>query len=668
MNKVNNTYQPEKRQLVFTVKEKCRVCYTCVRECPAKAIKISNGQAEVIPERCIACGNCIKVCSQDAKVFLNLTDTVNELLQSKNKVAACIAPSFPAEFDEIKDHRILVAMIRALGFDYVTEVAFGADLVAKEYNRHLSANHKTYISSDCPAIVNYIEHYYPSLTDALMPVPSPMVAMARTMREIHGKNLKVVFIGPCIAKKNESDEIDAGITFLELRELFSEKNIRSEDYEPACFDPPHAGKGALFPVSRGLFQNIKMKEEKKEESIIVAEGNKDFKELINEFSEGLLKHNHLELLCCEGCIMGAGTSPGGKRYKRRERVKKYVSQKMKTIDATESDKQLKSLTKLDMTQTFHPSDERLKKPLDEEITRVLQSMNKYNHEDELNCGACGYETCVDHAIAIIQGLAEKEMCLPYSIEQLHDSMDNLNVSKEKLANAREALKQSEKLASMGQLSAGIAHELNNPLGVITMYSNILREDKQLDDQTQQDLDLIVEQSERCRNIVSGLLNFARKNQVKVEETDIEKFAKRSLESIVIPANVQVDFKSKMMNPKAAIDREQMMQVLTNLGKNAVEAMPEGGVVYIELTDNKDDVSIVVGDTGQGIETKNMDKIFTPFFTTKMPGKGTGLGLPLVYGIVKMHKGQVKVTSNTNPEEGITGTQFKITLPRNVQQK
>ncbi len=664
----NNTYQAGKRQLVFTVKEKCRVCYTCVRECPAKAIRIRNGQAEVIPERCIACGNCIKVCSQDAKVFLKLTDIVNEMLHSSDKVAACIAPSFPAEFDEIQDHKTLVAMIRALGFDYVTEVAFGADLVSKEYNKHLTNNKKTYISSDCPAIVNYIERYYPGLADALMPVPSPMVAIARTMRKLHGDKLKIVFIGPCIAKKNESDEVDAAITFLELRDMFSEKNIRAEDFDTSDFDPPFAGKGALFPVSRGLFQNIKMEEEKKEENIIVAEGNKDFKELINEFNEGLLKHNHLELLCCEGCIMGAGTSPGGKRYKRRERVKQYVSQKMKTIDAGEWDAQMKKLSSLDMTQTFHPEDERLKKPSDDEITRVLQSMNKYNHEDELNCGACGYETCVDHAIAIIQGLAEKEMCLPYSIEQLHESIDNLNISKEKLANAREALKQSEKLASMGQLSAGIAHELNNPLGVITMYSNILKDDKQVDEQTRKDLELIVEQSERCRKIVSGLLNFARKNQVKVEETDIEKFARRSLESIVIPDNVQVDFNSKMMNSKAAIDRDQMMQVLTNLEKNAIDAMPEGGVLYLELTDNKDDVSILVGDTGHGIEEKNMDKIFTPFFTTKTPGKGTGLGLPLVYGIVKMHKGQIKVTSNTDPEEGITGTQFKITIPRNIQQK
>ena len=174
-------------KLVYTVKDRCRVCYTCVRECPVKAIRIINGQAEVIPERCIACGNCVRVCSQDAKVFIDSREQVKILLKADRPVYAIIAPSFPAEFNEINDYRLLVGMIRKLGFDKVLEVSFGADMVAKEYNKLLGSNgSKHYISSDCPAIVNYIENYHPSLVSALAPIASPMVALCRVIRKKFG--------------------------------------------------------------------------------------------------------------------------------------------------------------------------------------------------------------------------------------------------------------------------------------------------------------------------------------------------------------------------------------------------------------------------------------------------------------------------------------------------
>ena len=137
------------RDLVYTIKNRCRVCYTCVRECPAKAIKIINGQAEVINDRCIGCGNCTKVCSQDAKVFLDTKQRIYNLLNSDKKNIALIAPSFPAEFSDITNYRLFVSKIRALGFDVVSEVAFGADLVAQKYKELVQTNgNKRFISSD----------------------------------------------------------------------------------------------------------------------------------------------------------------------------------------------------------------------------------------------------------------------------------------------------------------------------------------------------------------------------------------------------------------------------------------------------------------------------------------------------------------------------------------
>jgi iron only hydrogenase large subunit-like protein/nitrogen-specific signal transduction histidine kinase len=658
-NKINN-------ELVFTVKDRCRVCYTCVRECPVKAIKIINGQAEVISSRCIGCGNCTRVCSQNAKVFLDTTDEVKTLLAEENTIkVACIAPSFPAEFTEIKDYKVLIGMVKKLGFDHVVEVAFGADLVANEYKKLLDdPNARHSISSDCPAIVYYVRHYYPELTNSLAPIVSPMVAMARVVKELYGKDTRTVFIGPCIAKKAESSEIDVVLTFKELRTLFRLNNISPEGIEPIEFDGPIGNKAAIFPVTRGKLHSVNKSDDICEENIIVASGRVNFREAIKEYEEGLNSSQHLELLCCEGCIMGPGMTSGGHCFTKTASIRDYVRKKLNNQDKEKWKKEFNYFKNFDYSQKFNSADRRIPLPSSEEVEKVLLKMGKFSAEDQLNCGACGYDTCVDHAVAIIEGLAEKEMCLPFTIEKLHRFIKELNVSNEKLASAQQSLKQSEKLATMGQLSAGIAHELNNPLGIITMYSNILLEEQQEESPVKNDLKLIAEQAERCKKIVGGLLNFARKNQVHYVGTNMEEFVKHSIESIIIPDNVKVSFNSNLSDNLVDVDADQWMQVLTNIEKNAIEAFPpEGGVLNVSLNGNEKEIEFCFEDNGTGISEENMDKIFTPFFTTKPIGKGTGLGLPLIYGIVKMHRGQITVDSNAEKSKGPTGTTFKIKIPR-----
>jgi len=356
-------------------------------------------------------------------------------------------------------------------------------------------------------------------------------------------------------------------------------------------------------------------------------------------------------------------SPGGKRFERKTQISRYARQKLSELEHDEWLYSMNEFRDIDVSRSFQRDDRRMPIPSDDQINRVLASMGKFSPRDQLNCGACGYETCVEHAIAIIDGLAEVEMCLPYAIEELHISVDNLAISNEKLAKMQQALKQSEKLAHMGQLSAGIAHELNNPLGVVLMYSNILMDECKPDDPLRKDLELIATQAERCKKIVGGLLNFARKNQVKVERVDIRKLAAESVTSVVIPKTISTQVVCKANNTEAYLDYEQMMQVLTNLNKNAVDAMPNGGVLTVEVDENESDVIFRVSDTGTGIPEENMDKLFTPFFTTKGTGKGTGLGLATTYGIVKMHSGKIEVDSNTDPAKGPTGTTFTIVLPR-----
>ncbi len=661
--------QDTDKKLVFTIKERCRVCYTCVRECPAKAIRIIGGQAEVVTSRCIACGNCVKVCSQDAKIFLKEIDLVERLLADNQKVIALVAPSFPAEFSDFVDYRTLVGVIKSFGFSHVTEVAFGADLVARYYKEQLSLDMPA-ISSDCPAIVAYIERYLPNLTTKLATVVSPMVAMARVVRKHYGGDAKLVFIGPCVAKKAESPEIDAVITFRELREMIETAHINISKVTASEFDPPLGGRGAIFPLSHGLLQTMEVNIDILSENILVAGGRANFQDALREFEQGNLVGHHLHLLCCEGCILGPGmspypnTSPTALRFAKKAKIISYANHKMAVLDKDQWQVYLDEYSKLDLSRTFQSRDMRSVRPPAEQIKEVLYKMGKYSQQDHLDCGACGYESCDEHAIAIINGLAETEMCLPYSIEKLHKYIRELNISKEKLANVQEALRHSEKLAGMGQLSAGIAHELNNPLGVITMYSNILKEELAVDSPMLQDIDLIVEQADRCRKIVGGLLNFARKNQVNLSESDIVKLARHSIDAVIIPESISTKFNVNVTDPIVNLDPDQMTQVFTNLLKNAVDAMPGKGEIIFDLVDSAEQVTISMTDNGTGIKPEHMEKLFTPFFTTKEIGKGTGLGLPIIYGIVKMHKGDIQVRSNIDEAVGPTGTTFTITIPRN----
>ncbi len=654
---------------VQTIKERCRVCYTCVRECPAKAIGISTGQARVIPERCIGCGNCVRVCSQGAKKVLDGTQEVARLLQLGGKVAALLAPSFPAEFEECEYEKV-VGVLRALGFQYVHEVGFGADLVARSYRSLLARDRDChYIASTCPALVGYVERYFPGLVPRLAPIVSPMVAAARVLRRIHGADVPVVFIGPCIAKKGEAasegleGEVAAVLTFQELRHMMAEGGISAEEVQPGDFDPPWSGPGGLFPVSRGLLQAADIAEDLMDCEVMATDGRTNFVEAIQAVDSGSLDVRLLEVLCCNGCIMGAGMSTSSSLFRRRGLVGRYVQQHWTTFRKEEWARDIARYSDVDLSRSFHACDQRFPQPSRAEVATILSRMGKIRPEDELNCGACGYDSCVQHAIAIHRGLAETEMCLPYAIEKLRTTVKELAVSHQQLVSTQEALMHSERLASMGQLAAGVAHEVNNPLGIVLMYSHMLLEQVDQHPEWRDDLSMIVEQADRCKKIVVRLLHFARQNKVVLRTIDLTRLIQGAVKAYPFPASVRVKVESSIPDPKVDLDPDQINQVLTNLFSNACDAMPDGGILTIGVEGDEDRVWFSTSDTGIGIPRENLGKIFEPFFTTKQMGKGTGLGLAVSYGIVKMHRGEIDAVSNSNPAAGPTGTTFTVRLPR-----
>ena len=664
---------PESLCFVKEVKNRCRICYTCVRECPAKAISISKSQAIVVPERCIGCGNCLRVCSQQAKRMIPSIEDVQALLKSGAAVAACIAPSFPVEFQADFDFRVLVGMVRALGFDYVTEVAFGADLVADRYREAMILNKgRQYIATTCPAIVGFVERYHPDLVPFLSPIVSPMVAMARVLRSLHGPDLKVVFIGPCVAKKAEARDPDvtggpdAVITFTELREMLEKAGLTPATVDPSDFDPPQPRRGSLFPISRGLLQAAEIHEDLLTNDVVATDGLHNFMNALNEFAAGSMEANLVELLSCNGCIAGPGLSSKEDLFQRRARVSHYTRYRERTQDPEQWQKTIDHFANLDLTRTYRSLDQRVTEINEGSIADIMKRMGKQSAEDELNCGACGYPSCREHAIAIHKGLAESEMCLPYVINDHLKTILELSHLNDRLATTQETLMHSERLASMGQLAAGVAHEINNPLGVVIMYTNLLLEECEKDAEIRDDLKMIAEQANRCKRIVAGLLDFARQNKVAHQPIDVRNLVASTLQNLPRPENIELEIVHEESDPVAEVDQDQMVQVLLNLVGNAYDAMPDGGKVWVRTKGDDSWIIFEVQDTGTGIPRENMNKLFEPFFTTKMMGKGTGLGLPVVYGIVKLHRGDISVESNADPNQGPTGSTFRVKLPREAR--
>ncbi len=657
--------------VVTTIRDKCKRCYSCIRNCPAKAIKVAGGQAEVIEERCIGCGNCFKVCAQNAKEIRSGVGEAYELLAGPDPVLACLAPSFPAAFYHAKPGQVVTAL-RRLGFAEVLEVAFGAQLVAQEYTRLVQERPgQLIITSPCPALVGYVEKYVPSLVDSLAPIVSPMIALGRAIKGKYRPGAKVVFIGPCIAKKIEAEDeavagaVDVVLTFQGFQKMLDQAGIVVESLPESDFDGPQPGVARIFPVSGGLLKTAAMRGDVLENEILVTEGKDNILALLQELERHSMEVKFVDLLFCEGCINGPVMGNGHSIFKRKEIVTNYVREREQAQDQAAAQAVLDEYAGIDLRRTFTAHVIHEPQPTEAEIQAILSSVNKLRKEDELNCGACGYRSCREKAIAVYQGLAEAQMCLPYLIEQLQENLNKLEKFSRDLAEAQEELVHAERLASMGQLAAGVAHEINNPLGTILIYASLMLRDLPPGDARREDLQLMVGETTRCRDIVAGLLNFARQGRLVTRETDLSALVEETLAQVerqqtFEKMDIVRDYAPDL--PHLVIDGAQVRQVFLNLVVNAAEAMPEGGTLTVKtwLADDGQTARVSFTDTGRGIPEENLGRLFTPFFTTKQLGKGTGLGLPIAYGIVKMHRGQIEVQSKVG-----LGTTFTISLPLQV---
>jgi iron only hydrogenase large subunit-like protein len=276
---------------IVTLSEKCRKCYSCVRSCPVKAIKVDKSYTDIISDRCIGCGNCLNNCPQKAKIITNKVAVAEKLLASGRPVIAVLGCSFPAFFHNIAPGK-LVAGLKMLGFAEVHEGAYGVELVAPKYAEAMEMASTPLISSHCPAVVDLIERHYPKLIRNLIRVVSPMVAMGRFLKGILGPEAKVVYLSSCIAGKFEIEAeetrgaIDIVLTYRELEGIFRNRSIDIFSLGESPFDgiPPHLGR--LFPISEGTFKAFSIATDPLDTEIVTAEGETNVLGIIRDLAHG----------------------------------------------------------------------------------------------------------------------------------------------------------------------------------------------------------------------------------------------------------------------------------------------------------------------------------------------------------------------------------------------
>ena len=408
---MNHTYP------VYTIEAECQDCYKCVRHCPVKAIQVRDGHAAVIPEMCVACGNCVEVCPVKAKQVRNGTGRARRLLAETVPVYVSLAPSWVSEFRGVSAAH-LVRALKELGVAGVSETALGAQLVSAEIARELDGGSPgLLLSSACPTSVDFIRKYLPELAGRITPVASPLIAHCRLLRDTFGENIRTIFIGPCIAKKNESDRhpdlLNLALTYPELRQLFREEGIDPARVTPRAEDsfvPEAAEEGARYPIEGGMNDTIAFQTRNRKVHYVTLSGLENIDLALSGIRE-LPKGEtvFVEMLACHGgCVHGPCAEHDSPGLLERLRVLNY---------ARLPEQPRRRTAKGGIGDDFPAAAFEPPVPGINEIAAALRSIGKNSPEDELNCDGCGYDTCRNFAQALLAGRAEPSMCVSYLKKQ-----------------------------------------------------------------------------------------------------------------------------------------------------------------------------------------------------------------------------------------------------------
>ena len=398
---------------VYTMQAECQDCYKCIRRCPVKAITVHEGRAQVNSKRCISCGQCVLACPGKAKRVRQDISVVRGFMQSGKRVLVSLAPSWRGAFDYRP--RKMIAILKALGFDGVGETAVGAQQVSIKVAQLLNhARQGLNISSACPVIVDYVRRYKPEFASRIIPVASPALTHAKLLKNHYGDNCEVVFIGPCIGKKNEAyahpDLLLAALTFDELKQWIHESGLNTDTINSTSdlsYVPELAYEGRLYPLDDGMNETIRRVGVSEHVQLLHVASLELFANSLRELSLNRVdKVMFIEALACAGgCIAGPCISSGA-----RKSDFEIISD---VLRHTRYREEIPKEPALVVPMKYLPErvDDKVYTP--EELRQALKRIGKLSAKDELNCAGCGYQTCMDLARALLNGYAEPAMCVSY---------------------------------------------------------------------------------------------------------------------------------------------------------------------------------------------------------------------------------------------------------------
>lgn len=415
--------------LIGTDKSACLECWGCVRHCPARAIRVIERTAEVIAEKCVACGLCVGECGRGGHYVRDDTPRVRELLESGRPVVAILASEFVAAMHPRSPAQV-ERELETAGFYAVESTVLGEEMVALAYGR-LCRRPGSFpvLRSTCPVTVEWVRRYHPKLVQALAPVVPPYVAQARLVKALYPSDTAVVYVSPCYARKDEvadpqfAGAVDAAIDFGELERL-----LGTDATSPGPAAAGESGARRPAPVKElsltdGFPRGLMASRTGVDTDVLVIRGLRAVDGALYGLEHGESGPVIVDMMMCEGCLDGPTVNPGMSVFAKRNI--EQAAREARSRSTVSSEILLRHLPAVDVVRSFDARPVHVPNPTDEELDAILAEGGFASRSQTVDCGLCGYDTCVEHAVAVHEANSTWEMCFPLQRRLLEQKVEIL---------------------------------------------------------------------------------------------------------------------------------------------------------------------------------------------------------------------------------------------------